>query len=403
MDVDVMFVGNPNISMKCAPVSATVGIKELRWTGRLSILMRPLLTSLPLIGAVQVSMITHPELQMDFTGVANLAEIGPLERIVKMVLKNVISSMIVLPNRFLYKLTDSVDYFKVYHAPIGIISVAIERGRGFTKEKKLGLIKVIPDLYCKATFALEEMKTNVQMNNVAPFWGESKSFILSDIDQCFKLNCYDKDTISRDDLVGSMSIKAEDLLLKGNNWYPFATNIDKKIARTGQVLLNSELFTFEDPKEPVRGLCVLSILIDRAKDLPEKTKTAACKVTVGNVKHKTTRLTPKISKPDTSIPGIDPINPIWSFSFDILCEDYVRSDVQLEVVDGKTSIGCVRICMKELQDSDSKVKAGTFDLKLSDSIVKAGDIVKYPAPSLRAKVILRGLIPGQLPAKESQE
>lgn len=388
MDLDVEFCGKPNISMKCAPLRATFGIQQLSWTGRLSILMRPLLPTLPLVGAVQAAMITHPELKMDFTGVANIAEFGPIERIVKMVLKNVLSSMVVLPNRFLYKLTDSVDYFKVYHPPIGIIVITIDRGRGFTKEKKMGVLKVIPDLYCKGTFALEEMKTSVQMNCLSPIWKEAKAFILSDHDQFFDLHCYDKDTVTRDDRVGSTSIIAKQLLQAKEDWYPLVTNIDKKIAKQGQIFISAQLLTFGDPEEPVRGLCVLSILIDRAKNLPKNTKAAACRVTVGNnKKNKIVRETPKISKPDPPIPGIDPVNPIWSFSFDILCDDFKKSDVKLEVVDGKNSIGYHTINAEELEASASNIQEGEFPIGRN--------------ATLRAKVILHGLVPDKLRRKES--
>lgn len=378
LDVDVSFRGSPNVSMKCAPLSAAFGIKELRWSGRLSILLRPLMPTLPLVGAVQAAMITHPYIDMDFAGIANIAEFGPIEKIVRMVLRNVIASMLVLPNRFLYKLTDSVDFFKAYFPPVGVLDISIERGRGFTKDKKAGMIKTVPDLYCKATFALETMKTDVRMNDLSPEWNCTEGFILSDMEQPFELSCYDKDALTRDDLVGTMTLTAKQLLDKGAGWEKLQDKIDLKVAQNGQIFLSSKLWVFRTPTDRIQGRCLVSILVDRATNLPPQTKVVACKVTVGR---DPARKTPQIIKPDEPIAGVDPVNPIWSFSFDILCEDTSKADVTLEVVEDRKVLGKTAISARELDESVTKTKEGEFQL---------GN-----GATLRAMVMLRGLVEDQ--------
>lgn len=381
LDVDVTFLGHPDMAMKCAPLSTPFGIKQLTWSGRLSVLLRPLLTQLPLVGAIQASMIKAPELKMDFTGVANVAEFGPIERIVQMVLRKVLSSMLVLPNRFNYILSETVDYFDVYQPPIGIINIKIERGRHFTKEKKVGLITAVPDLYCKATFALEEMKTDVQMNNLNPEWGKSKSFILSDLDQPFELSCYDKDMFTRDDLGGTINLSAGELLERKSYWYKLQDKIDPNFAKNGEIYLSAQLYTFKDPREEVRGQCVFSILIDRAKNLPKGTKSAAVKVTLGTRTKLIEKETYEVYKTDD--PNSDPSNPVWNFSFDILCHDYRTSDITLEVFSRKQILGSTHINATILEASDSNEESGEFDIG--------------GGATLRAKVILRGLVPSVLP------
>lgn len=375
LDLDVSFKGTPNMSMKCSPLLAPFGIKELIWEGRLSVLLRPLIHTFPLIGAVQVAMISHPKIEMNFSGIAEFADFGPIERIVRKVLKDVIASMVVLPNRFLYKMTDAIDYFDVYFPPLGVLVVTIEKGRGFTKEKKMGMIKQIPDLYCKASFGLEDMKTDVRMNNLNPEWNQSKSFILSDLEQPFELKCYDKDTVTKDDLVGSIVMTAKELLAKESEWIPFQDNIDEKIAKNAEVLLKSQSLIFNNPCNPVIGQCVVTVLIDRAFSLPPKTTRATCRVRIGS---HALRETPQVSRPSESIPGIDPVNPIWSFSFDVLCDRLSDADVVMEVLAGKTSLGRVSVSAHELNMSNSKEARGNYPL--------AG------GASLRAKVILRGLV-----------
>lgn len=378
LDLDVSFKGTPSMSMKCSPFLAPFGIKELIWEGRLVVFLRPLIQTFPLIGAVQVAMITHPKIDMNFTGIAEFADFGPIERIVRKVLKDVIASMAVLPNRFLYKMTDAIDYFDVYFPPLGVLVVTIVKGRGFTKEKKLGMIKQIPDLYCKASFGLEDMKTDVRMNNLSPEWNQSKSFILSDLEQPFELKCYDKDTVTKDDLVGSVVLTAKELLAKESEWVPLQDNIDEKIAKDGEILLRSQSFTFDNPCNPVVGRCVVTVLIDRAFNLPRKTTRATCRVRIGS---DAMRETPQVSKPPEPVVGIDPVNPIWSFSFDVLCDGVPDADVIMEVLAGKTSLGRVSVSGSELNMSNSKEARGEYPL--------------VSGASLRAKVILRGLVQDQ--------
>lgn len=379
LDLDVSFIGQPNMSMRCAPLYATFGVKELRWSGRLTVLLRPLITTVPLIGAVQAAMITHPQIDMDFSGIAELADFGPIEKIVRKVLKDVIASMLVLPNRFLYKLSDAVDFFDVYSPPVGILVVTIDKGKGFTKEKKMGLIKQTPDLYCKATFGLEEMKTDVRMNNLVPDWGTSKSFILSDMEQPFELKCYDKDAVTKDDLVGGFSRTAKELLEMEGGWISFTGERDLKIAEFGQIFIKSTLMAFQNQTLAIRGQCVVSVLIDRATNLPEGTKAVACRTRIGS---HTTKETPEIIKPDEPIPGIDPVNPIWSFSFDVLCEELSQADVVLEVIEARRCLGRVTINANDVQDIPTKTKEGFFSI---------GNRAQ-----LRAKIVLRGLIQQRL-------
>lgn len=379
LDLDVSFKGAPKMSMTCSPLRAPFGIKELTWQGRLSVLLRPLIPSIPLFGAVQVAMVSHPTIDMNFTGIGEVADFGPVERIVKKVIKNVIASMAVLPNRFLHKMVDSIDYFDVYFPPLGVIVITIEKGRGFTKEKKIGLIKQTPDLYCKASFGLEDMKTEVRMNNLEPKWGTSKSFILSDLEQPLELKCYDKDTVTKDDLVGSITMNAKELLAKESEWVHFQENIDKSIAENGEILIRSQGFVFDDPSKPIIGQCVMSVLIDRAKNLPVTTKSAACYVRVGRSFSKST---PEIARTPEPIPGVDPVNPIWNHSFDVLCDRVTDADVVLEVFAGRSLQGRVAFSAHQLNASESKSKEGEFALE--------------GGATIRAKVVLRGLVQERL-------
>lgn len=385
LDLDVQFQGSPNIKMKCAPLTAPFGIKELRWSGRLSVVLRPLIKSIPLVGAVHVAMIDHPTIDMDFTGIANLSEFGPLEKVVRLVLRNVTASMVVLPNRFMHKLSHAVDFFRTYFPPFGVMVVTIQQGRGFTKLKRIGKIKSIPDLYCRATFGLEEMKTDVVWDKLEPVWGTTKAFLVSAMEQPFRLKCLDKDRLSKDDLVGSMTFTARELLAKEVRWERFHERVREKVAKNGELLLISKFYTLQEPTESLTGRCVVSVLIDRAKNLPPNSKSVACRIEVGDEQKET----PPIREAKSPIPGMDPVNPVWNFSCDTLCDDISHANVKLTVLDSGKELGTVTVFASELMQSTTKSKEGYFPVGLSGIV--------------RAKVILRGLVLARVPDRVNEE
>ncbi|CAN8067827.1 unnamed protein product [Agarophyton chilense] len=379
LDLDVHFKGTPNIKMKCAPLSASFGIKELRWFGRLSVFLSPLIKTIPLVGAVHAAMIDHPIIEMDFTGIANISEFSPVERVVKNVLKNVTASMIVLPNRIMYKTSASVDFFDTSTPPLGVMVVTIKEGRGFATVKKMKLVKSIPDIFCRATFGLEEMKTDVVWDKINPVWDTTKAFIISAMEQPFKLKCWDKDLLSTDDHLGTIKFTAKELLQRDSTWEKLQTNVRMKTAKDAEIKLLSSYYSFSHTVAPVSGRCVVSVLVDKAKNLPANSKAVSCCVQVGTLKKET----PPVRRPRIPIPGFDPVNPVWDFSCDALCEDISDVLVKLLVLDCGKEIGRIHINADEIAKSESKSKQGFFQLS--------------PTATVRAKIIVRGLVLDALP------
>lgn len=67
------------------------------------------------IGAAQVAFVNPPTLKLDFTDAANIADCFLIEKTVRNTILGIISGMAVLPNRFLVKMDNNVDYFKVFY------------------------------------------------------------------------------------------------------------------------------------------------------------------------------------------------------------------------------------------------------------------------------------------------
>jgi hypothetical protein len=317
-----------------------------------------------------MSFVNHPTVDLDFKGAAALADIGPVERVIDKVLRDVVASMFVLPNRFMFKLTDAVDYFDCYYPPAGVLNVGIIRGRGFQKEKKAGFVKLTPDLYCRLKFGLRKAETPIVKKSLTPEWNTTTPFILNDQEQELVVKVLDSDPVS-DDLVGEFSVLAQDLLAQRSRWIRMEKNVDEQIAGQAEVLLQSSLMVFSDD---VTGKCMVSVLIDSAFNLPSSTKASSCRVNIGQ---DATRETFTVVEPVDPIPGVDPRNPVWNVSYDVLVDSLADADVTLSVMVEKRVAGKVSFNAAEIDGKNGNSTMGIFKLGSGASI--------------RAKIIIRGL------------
>lgn len=153
------------------------------------------------IGAAQVAFVNPPELKLNFTGAADVADFSLIKASVRKVIMGVISSMAVLPNRYLVKLDGTTDFFKTYLPHLGVLRLTVTEGHNLALPKKnkdgsagspsklSGLlakvgIKDLPDCYCNVNVGAEgEWRTSTKKNAHDPEWNETHDFLVADHDQ----------------------------------------------------------------------------------------------------------------------------------------------------------------------------------------------------------------------------
>lgn len=223
LDMDVVWEGQSDIELdgKMVPM---VGIERVHLKGRLSILLAPLMDVMPLIGAAQVAFINPPEIEMDFTNAADIADSFLLKDTIRNTILGIIASMAVLPNRYLVKLDASNDWFRTYQPHLGVLRLTVGNAVGVTGPKKSGvkrlltkIVKDVPDCYCKVNVgAEEEWRTSTRKNDHDPEWNETHDFLVTDFEQAIFLDVKDDDLGGDDDIgLGRTTIK--DILLAGGS------------------------------------------------------------------------------------------------------------------------------------------------------------------------------------------
>lgn len=218
IDIDVIWDGQCDIELK-ADYVGRLGVQSLKLAGRLSILLQPLIDDVPVVGAVQYGFVNPPTLALDFTGLANVADMSSIKTTIQTTIADILAGMLVLPNRMMTKLDEKQSYTNIYQPPIGVARFSVLRGRGFTEEKLLLRKKDIPDVYCVVSLGATEIwTTQVVKNSTEPVWTkETADALLDDHDQILTIRAYDKDegTLDKDDFLGVAHVTVGDILLAG--------------------------------------------------------------------------------------------------------------------------------------------------------------------------------------------
>lgn len=136
--------------------------------------------------------------------------------------------MAVLPNRFLYKLDTTSDWFKTYLPHLGVLRLTIGKATGLAPPKKSGgatgkieglLSKVglkdVPDCFANVTVGAEPaFRSTTKSNSMEPEWNETHDFLVADYEQNLVIEINDED-VGENDAMGVATVSVKKLLLGG--------------------------------------------------------------------------------------------------------------------------------------------------------------------------------------------
>ncbi|KAK1966194.1 C2 domain-containing protein [Colletotrichum sublineola] len=391
LDMDVTWEGKSDIELDGKMVPK-LGIEHVHLKGRLSILLAPLINVIPLIGAAQVAFINPPELKLDFTNAANVADWTLVDKAVRKVIINIISSMAVLPNRYLVKLDSNNDYFRTYLPHVGALRLTVERAIGISGPKKSGakrllakIVKDIPDCYCKVNVGAEdEWRTTTKKNDHDPEWNETHDFLVADHDQNIFIDVQDDD-LGGDDDIGVATTTVKDILLNGGSQELDLTH--KGEPTDAKIIVHAKFFNFVDDAGVITStqsesegqiVGLATVLIASALGLQGQRDelNPSIKVTWGAKEFHTAA--------KSYSPGTDIFNPSFDQAFRIpVTADLIANPANFKIsLMNKTSeTGSVEIPFQDVLRAPGLVREDSFD-------VGSGATV-------RAMISLRGLQPAQ--------
>ncbi|KAL1837540.1 hypothetical protein VTJ49DRAFT_3663 [Mycothermus thermophilus] len=398
LDLDVEWDGECDIELN-AKMMPKIGVEHVKLRGRMEILLCPLTNVIPLIGAAQASFINLPYLKFTYTDAAGVANLSFIDKNIRKIVLSIISSMAVLPNRFLVKLDPTTDFFRAYQHPIGVLRLTVESGAelGKTKEGKNFLKRLVhdePDCYAKVRVGAgpdelsakrsEWWQTKTIDNSRHPTWNETRDFIVSDLDQEVTIDVNDKDTANNDDDIGMATIKVRDLLAQNGGRKELALTHNEE-PTDSRVTVSGKLLRFVPDAASLTGSAdagqlvgQLTVLVAAARGVRgasrEETKPSV-RVNWGEAATFRTAI-------KTDSPGTDIENPSWdqAFRVPLLGGGAGVADgppVRIALLDGETEKGAVEVPLSEV------LRAADLTL---EKWFEVGSGAK-----VRAAVVLRGL------------
>ncbi|XP_070536407.1 extended synaptotagmin-2-like isoform X3 [Ptychodera flava] len=377
MDLDIYYAGDCDIEVGLSRVKA--GIEDVQLHGTVRIEMKPLISTVPLIGAMTVYFLNMPELDFNMTNIANILDIPGLSGILRNIIEDQLSQFLVLPNRLVIPITKDIELLKLkFPMPKGVLRIGVEEAKNLMKKDIAVFSKGSSDPYCILHVGGQKFKTETISSTVNPKWEKYFEAIVDEpLGQVVDIELWDEDKGSKDESLGVLSVDIEDIVTKGyiDTWLPLEE------AKTGQIhlkliwlTLSDQVDALEEARIRMRALeetkrlkalvnqqlasSLLSVKLDSAKDLPSKKTitppSAYCTLSLG---HKTKKS--KVQK-ETN-------DPVWEEAYFFLVQNPSLQSLDVEVLDKKSSkeLGKVSVALKQLLDEPDLELEQRFHLEES--------------------------------------
>jgi len=397
-DMDIVWDGQCEIELK-ADYVGRVGVRTIKFRGRMGVVLKPLTSVLPIAGAAQYFFIDPPLLDLDFTGLAQIADTAVVNKTIRKVIDDTLASMLVLPNRMMAKVDPAQTILSIHKPPLGVARVSVLKGTGFKTEKRALRSDDVPDVFvdvCLGTAA--PYKTKTMKNSNFPVWeDETADFLLFDYGQTLQFHVWDEDTgaIDSNDEIGKASVSVQELLLSPGG--TMSLPIQGKSGKGAFLLVRCDLFPLTSttlssltsqtakPKD-IGGL--LTVLVSQAFDVPADTSTFV-RVTYGEQTFNTATVT-------HGVEGIDATNPAFdgAYTVPLIASEFLkeRHDVVIELMNpGKEAkvLGTTFVTHSELSRAENSIVSGKRLLENSPS-VSLECMVSYQGIDFDAKMLSSG-------------
>ncbi|XP_021182646.3 extended synaptotagmin-1 isoform X4 [Helicoverpa armigera] len=340
MDVDLFYAGDCDISFVLQRIRG--GIKDLQIHGMMRIVMKPLITKMPLVGGLQIFFLNNPSIDFNLVGAADVLDMPGFSDILRRCIVEQVAKMMVLPNKLPIKLSDEIPTVDLrMPEPEGVLRIHLVQAQNLMKKDMSMIGKGKSDPYAIITVGAQQWKTKHIDNNVNPrwdFWCEA--LISSRKSQVLQCELWDWDPgmgIQNDDYLGRCSLDISQVVRFGRldtwqtlqqakhgkvelrlSWHRLSSDVSELSRAISETLLI---------KTGELSSAVLSVYIDSCKKLPNaRTQSRPdpyLTVTVGK-------------KTETSAVQMRTDDPVYEIGYSFLVQNPEIDNLEIKVLDSKT-------------------------------------------------------------------
>ncbi|XP_068628462.1 extended synaptotagmin-2 isoform X3 [Battus philenor] len=340
MDIDLFYAGDCDISFVLQRIRG--GIKDLQIHGMVRVVMKPLITKMPLVGGLQIFFLNNPSIDFNLVGAADILDMPGFSDILRRCIVEQVSRIMVLPNKLPIKLSDEIPTVDLrMPEPEGVLRIHLVQAQNLMKKDVSMLGKGKSDPYAIITVGAQQWKTKHIDNDVNPRWNFwCEAIISSRKSQVLQCELWDWDPgmgIQNDDYLGRCSLDISQVVRAGRldtwqtlqqakhgkvelrlSWHRLSTDItdlSHAITET-QLIKTGELSS-----------AVLSVYIDSCKNLPNARSQARpdpyLTVTVGK-------------KTENTAVQMRTDDPVYEIGYSFLVQNPEIDMLEIKALDQKT-------------------------------------------------------------------
>ncbi|CAH2068752.1 unnamed protein product, partial [Iphiclides podalirius] len=281
MDVDLFYAGDCDISFVLQRIRG--GIKDLQIHGMVRVVMKPLITKMPLVGGLQVFFLNNPRIDFNLVGAADVLDIPGFSDILRRCIVEQVARIMVLPNKLPIKLSDEIPTVDLrMPEPEGVLRIHLVEAQNLMKKDVSMLGKGKSDPYAIITVGAQQWKTKHIDNDVNPRWNFwCEAIISSRKGQMLQCELWDWDPgmgIQNDDYLGRCSMDISQVVRVGrlDTWQTLQQAKHGKVhLRLSWHRLSTDLLDLSHAitetqlvKTGDLSSAVLSVYVDSCKKLP---------------------------------------------------------------------------------------------------------------------------------------
>ncbi|XP_031626482.1 extended synaptotagmin-2 isoform X3 [Contarinia nasturtii] len=337
MDMDLFYASDCDINFQLSGMKA--GIKDFQIHGMVRVIMKPLISKMPLVGGLQIFFLNNPDIDFNLVGVADLLDMPGLSDMLRRIIIEQIGAIMVLPNKLPISLSDEVPSITLkMPEPEGVLRIHVVEAKDLMK-KDIGVLgKGKSDPYAIVMVGSQQFRTPTIDNTVNPKWDYF-------CEACFDVKCstnigfdlFDWDRTGNNEPLGRATVEISNVVKNGT----LDTWITLEQAKHGMLHVRfswlelssnaSDLHSALAETQLLRvtnlASAVLSVYIDSASDLPQaRVQSKPDPFAILSV-GKTNQQTAALRRTDA---------PVWEQGFTFLVANPANGTLLIKIVDQKT-------------------------------------------------------------------
>lgn len=212
LSIGLSWASDVDMVLKAGPMEIRISKLSLDAVFTVIFLTKPAYNKPPFFHGVQVFCSNQPSVALEFGGVAKVVGFPGIDHIIRSSIESAIGNMMVLPN-CIGVVTGEEDDFQAADVncanPVSVLRISLHSAANLIAADKATLVsKASSDPYVRMTVGVQSWTSSVLKKTLNPVWKDAVAdFLVYDWDQVAKMEVYDEDKLSKDDLIGNTFIR----------------------------------------------------------------------------------------------------------------------------------------------------------------------------------------------------